>query len=269
MTIEKYACVTGASRGIGAQIAQSLAQKGYHVAIIAKTKDPHPKLKGTLDETASKIEEHGVKALAIQADLRDPDQVTAAFDQITEKFGRLDILVNNASAISLTPTDKTSAKKFDLMQQVNGRATFLCSQAAFPLMKENGGHILMMSPPLSMEPKWFAPHLAYTISKYTMSMCVLGLSAEWRKYNIAVNALWPQTLIATAAIEFNFPPELMKKSRHAQIVSDALCSIVEKDPQTATGLFYTDEQVLREAGIEDFSHYAVDSESELMTDLYL
>jgi citronellol/citronellal dehydrogenase len=269
MENQKFACVTGASRGIGAQIATALAQKGYNVAIIAKTKDPHPKLKGTLAQTASKLEEHGVKALPIQADLRDPEQVTEAFEKIAQEFGRLDILVNNASAISLTPTEKTTAKKFDLMQQVNGRATFLCSQAAFALMKEHGGHILMMSPPLSMQPKWFAPHLAYTISKYTMSMCVMGLSAEWSRYNIAVNALWPQTLIATAAIEFNFPPELMKKSRHAQIVSDALCHIVEQDPQSVTGNFFTDEQILREKGVEDFSHYAVDSESELMTDLYL
>ena len=266
--MEKFACVTGGSRGIGAEIAVALAKQGYNVAVIAKTKEPHPKLQGTIDQTVEAIEKHGVRGLAIQADLRDPEQITAGFELIAKEFGKLDILVNNASAISLTPTDKTASKKFDLMQAVNGRATFLCSQAAFPLMKEHGGHIVMMSPPLSMEAKWFAPHLAYTISKFTMSMCVLGLSAEWKRHNIAVNALWPQTIIATAAIEFNFPQELMNKSRKPQIVADALCKLVEKD-STYTGNFLTDEQVLKEAGVANFDDYAVDKSQELMMDFYL
>ena len=267
--MEKFACVTGGSRGIGAEVAVALAKEGYHVAVIAKTKDPHPKLSGTIGQTAQEIEKHGVRALALQADLRDPEQIAAAFAQIGKEFGKLDVLVNNASAISLTPTDKTTPKKFDLMQSVNGRATYMCSQAAFPLMKESGGHIVMMSPPLSMKAKWFAPHLAYTISKYTMSMCVLGLSAEWKKYNIAVNALWPQTIIATAAIEFNFPQELMNKSRKPKIVADALCKIVEQDTTICTGNFFTDEQVLKDAGVENFDEYAVDKTQELMMDFYL
>lgn len=267
--MEKFACVTGGSRGIGAQIAVKLAQLGYHVALIAKTLEPHPKLAGTLATTAREVEKHGVRSLILQADLRDEQQIAAAFLKIKEEFGRLDVLVNNASAISLTPTQQTTPKRYDLMQQVNGRATFFCSQAAFELMKEDGGHIVMMSPPLSMHPKWFAGHLAYTISKYSMSMCVLGLSAQWHEYNIGVNALWPKTLIATAAIEFNFPPELMKKARDPSIVADALGLLVQSSPSSVSGNFFTDEQLLREHGQEDFSKYAIDPEHEPMLDLYL
>lgn len=267
--MEKFACVTGASRGIGAQVAVDLAKAGYHVAILAKTMKSHPKLPGSLEQTAQEIEKHGVKALPLALDLREHEQIEKAFQVIGEQFPRLDVLVNNASAISLTPTEATAAKKYDLMHAVNGRATFFCSQAAFPLMKEHGGHIVMMSPPLSMNPRWFAPHLAYTMSKYQMSFCVLGLSAQWKQYGIAVNALWPKTIIATSAIEFNFPPELMQKARHKNIVSDALMALIAKDSKVVTGQFYLDQEILEEEGVSDFSAYAIDPNAELFLDLYV
>jgi citronellol/citronellal dehydrogenase len=267
--VEKYACVTGASRGIGAQAAIDLAKAGYHVALLAKTMTAHPKLPGSLEETAKEVEKHGVKALPIAVDLRNHEDIEKAFYTIGQQFPRLDVLLNNASAISLTSTEATPAKKYDLMQSVNGRATFLCSQSAFSLMKDHGGHIVMMSPPLSLKPRWFAPHLAYTMSKYQMSFCVLGLSAEWKNYNIAVNALWPKTIIATSAIEFNFPPHLMKQARDKQIVSDAFMALIKKDPQSVTGQFFLDQELLEQEGMSDFNTYAIEPGQELFLDLYV
>jgi len=262
--------ITGGSRGIGREIALRAARDGANVAIAAKTSDPHPKLEGTIHSVAAEVEAAGGRALAIQLDVRDEAAIVAAIDRTAKTFGGLDVLVNNASAISLTPTEATPAKRYDLMQGVNARATFLCSQAAVPhLRRAANPHILTLSPPLAMKPKWFAPHVAYTMSKYGMSMCTLGMAEEFRGLGIAVNSLWPRTTIATAAITVHFPAEIIKASRHAAIMADAAHAILTSDARANTGNFYIDEEVLRRAGETDFSRYAVTPGAALYPDLFL
>jgi citronellol/citronellal dehydrogenase len=262
--------ITGASRGIGREIALRAARDGANVAVAAKTVEPHPKLAGTIHSVAEEIEKAGGKALAIQLDVRDEASIADAVKRTAEAFGGIDILVNNASAISLTPTMATPAKRFDLMLGVNARATFLCSQAAIPHLKKSANpHILTLSPPLGMDAKWFAGHVAYTMSKYGMSMCTLGMAEEFRGDGIAVNSLWPRTLIATAAVQVHFPEAMLKASRHAAIVADAAHVILTSDARANTGNFYIDEQVLERAGTKDFARYAVTPGVPLFQDLFV
>ena len=262
--------VTGASRGIGREIALRAAKDGANVAVAAKTADPHPKLAGTIHSVAAEIEAAGGKALAIQLDVRDEAAIIQAVAQAAQRFGGIDILVNNASAISLTPTLATPAKRFDLMMAVNARATFLCSQACIPFLRKAANpHILTLSPPPAMKPKWFAGHVAYTMSKYGMSMCTLGMAEELKPEGIAVNSLWPRTTIATAAVEVHFPAEILKASRHAAIMADAAHVILTSDARTHTGNFYIDEDVLRSAGTTDFARYAVTPGVPLFQDLFV
>jgi citronellol/citronellal dehydrogenase len=262
--------ITGASRGIGREIALRAARDGANVAIAAKTAEPHPKLAGTIHSVAEEVRGAGGRALAIQLDVRDEAAIAAAVEATVAKFGALDILVNNASAISLTPTMQTPAKRFDLMLGVNARATFLCSQAAIPhLRKSSNPHILTLSPPLNMDPKWFAGHVAYTMSKYGMSMCTLGMAEELRPDGIAVNSLWPRTTIATAAVEVHFPAAVVKASRVAAIMADAAHAILASEARKNTGNFYIDEELLRRAGEKDFDRYAVTPGVPLFQDLFV
>ncbi len=251
--------ITGASRGIGLAIAKRAAQDGAMVAIAAKTTEPHPKLPGTIFSAAEEIEAVGGKALPIQCDLRDETQIEAAVAQAVAEFGGLDILINNASAINLTPTLQTPAKRFDLMFSVNVRATFLTSQAAIPALKESAKagrnpHILMMSPPLSMKSKWFKNHLAYTMAKYGMSMCVLGLADELKPDGIHVNALWPRTAIDTAALQM-IPGIDTAACRTPEILADAAHVILTGTEQT--GEFLVDDEVLASIGVTDLDKYSV------------
>jgi citronellol/citronellal dehydrogenase len=262
--------ITGGSRGIGREIALRAARDGANVAVVAKTAEPHAKLSGTIHTVAEEIERAGGKALAIQLDVRDDAAIADAVKRTAEKFGGIDILVNNASAISLTPTMATPAKRFDLMLGVNARGTFLCSQACYPLLKRSANaHILTLSPPLSMKPKWFAGHVAYTMSKYGMSMCTLGMAEEFRGDGIAVNSLWPRTTIATAAVEVHFPEAILRASRKADIMADAAHVILTSDARANTGNFYIDEDVLKKAGVTDFDRYAVTPGVPLFQDLFL
>jgi len=256
---DKKIFITGASRGIGLAIAKRAAQDGALVAIAAKTTEPHPKLPGTIFTAAAEIEAAGGKALPIQCDLRDEDQIAAAVSQAVTEFGGLDILINNASAINLTPTLQTPAKRFDLMFSVNVRATFLTSQAAIPALKESAKagrnpHILMMSPPLSMKSKWFKNHLAYTMAKYGMSMCVLGLADELKRDGISVNALWPRTAIDTAALQM-IPGIDTAACRTPEILADAAHVILSGSART--GEFLVDDEVLASIGVTDLDKYAV------------
>ena len=262
--------ITGASRGIGREIALRAARDGARVVVAAKTAEPHPKLAGTIHSVAAEIEAAGGKALAIQLDVRDEGAVARAVELSGQTFGGIDILVNNASAISLTPTLQTPAKRFDLMFGVNVRATFLCSQACVPWLKKSANaHILNLSPPLSMHPKWFAGHVAYTMSKYGMSMCTLGMAEEFKRDGIAVNSLWPRTTIATAAVEVHFPEAILRASRHAAIMADAAHAILTSDARANTGNFYIDEDVLRRGGASDFDRYAVTPGVQPFKDLFL
>ena len=262
--------ITGASRGIGREIALRAAKDGANVAVAAKTSEPHPKLAGTIHSVAEEIRAAGGHALAIQLDVRDDAAIPAAVNRAAGEFGGIDILVNNASAIQLTPTLATPAKRFDLMIAVNVRATFLCSQACIPhLRMAANAHILNLSPPLSMKAKWFAGHVAYTMTKYGMSMCTLGMAAELKRDGIAVNSLWPRTTIATAAVEVHFPEEILKASRTAAIMADAAHAILTSDARTHTGNFYIDEDVLRNAGATDFAKYAVTPGVPLFQDLFV
>jgi citronellol/citronellal dehydrogenase len=262
--------ITGASRGIGREIALRAARDGARVVVAAKTAEPHPKLAGTIHTVAGEIELAGGKALALQLDVRDENAIAKAAAQAAETFGGIDVLVNNASAISLTPTPQTPPKRFDLMFSVNVRATFLCSQACIPyLRKSPNAHILNLSPPLKMDPKWFAGHVAYTMSKYGMSMCTLGMAEELKGDGIAVNSLWPRTTIATAAVEVNFPETILRASRHAAIMADAAHVILTSDSRTHSGNFYIDEDVLRAAGKTDFDAYAVTPGVPLFQDLFV
>ena len=261
--------ITGASRGIGKAIALRAARDGANIVIAAKTTEAHPKLPGTIHSAAEEIEAAGGKALAVQVDIRDEAQIADGVARAVEHFGGIDILVNNASAISLTGTLETPMKRFDLMMGVNARGTFATSQACIPHLKRaSNPHILMLSPPLSMQPKWFAPHTAYTMAKYGMSMCVLGMSGEFRDDGIAVNALWPRTLIATAALAM-IPGVDPGQGRKPEIVADAAHAILTRDSRTCTGNFFIDDEVLAQEGVSDLTPYAVDPNKSLLPDLFL
>jgi citronellol/citronellal dehydrogenase len=253
--------VTGGSRGIGLAIALRAAADGASVAIAAKTSDPNPKLPGTIHTAAAEIEAAGGKALAIQCDLRDELQIEAAVNQAAEAFGGIDILVNNASAINLTRTDATPAKRFDLMFDVNVRGTFLTSQAALPHLRKSAAdgrnpHILNLSPPLSMKPVWFKNHVAYTMAKYGMSMCVLGMAEEFKRDGIAVNALWPRTVIDTAALQM-IPGIDALAGRTPEILADAAYVIFNRPAAECTGNFFVDDELLASEGITDLEKYSV------------
>ena len=253
--------VTGGSRGIGLAIALRAAQDGALVAIAAKTSDPNPKLPGTIYTAAEEIRAAGGTALPIQCDLRDESQITAAIEQAAKEFGGIDILINNASAINLTRTEDTPAKRFDLMFDVNVRGTFLTSQAAIPYLRESAEagrnpHILTLSPPLSMKAKWFKNHVAYTMAKYGMSMCVLGMSEEFKRDGIAVNALWPRTAIDTAALQM-IPGVDTAACRIPEILSDSAYIILNRISKECTGNFFVDDEVLASEGITDLEKYSV------------
>ena len=253
--------VTGGSRGIGLAIALRAARDGASVAIAAKTSEPNPKLPGTIHSAAQEIRDAGGIALPIQCDLRDEEQIAAAVHQAAEQFGGIDILINNASAINLTPTEATPAKRFDLMFDVNVRGTFLTSQAAIPHLRESAKagrnpHILTLSPPLSMKAKWFQHHVAYTMAKYGMSMCVLGMSEEFRKTGIAVNALWPRTAIDTAALQM-IPGIDTAACRTPEILADAAYVILNRESKDCTGNFFVDDEVLASVGVTDLEKYSV------------
>ena len=261
--------ITGGSRGIGLEIAKRAAADGANVAIAAKTAEPHPKLPGTIHTAAEEIEAAGGRALPIQCDIRHEEEVVAAVEATVERFGGLDVLVNNASAISLTPTLETPMKRFDLMHEVNARGTFLCSQVALPHLKRSeNAHILTLAPPLNLDPRWFAAHLAYTMAKYGMSMCVLGMAEEFRKDGIGVNALWPRTIIHTAALNL-IPGVDVSRCRTPEIVADAAHAILTRPARETTGNFFIDDEVLREEGVSDFERYAVDADKPLLMDLFL
>ena len=263
--------ISGGSRGIGLAIAIRAAQDGANVIIAAKTAEPHLKLPGTIYTAADEIRAAGGEALPVICDIRSDEQVEGAVRQGVEAFGGIDICINNASAISLEPVLRTSMRRFDLMHQVNTRGTFLVSKTCVPhLLKSDNPHILSLSPPLNMEEKWFAPHVAYSIAKYGMSLCVLGMAGEFREHGIAVNALWPRTTIATAAVQNLLGGgEIVRRSRKAEVVADAAHIILSKPAREFTGNFCIDDEVLEGAGINDLSHYAVDSSAELAPDFFV
>ena len=267
--------ISGGSRGIGLAIAVRAARDGANVAIAAKTAEPNPKLPGTIHTAAAEIESAGGKALANVCDIRDEAAVQAAVAATVKAFGGIDILVNNASAISLTGTAATPMKRFDLMFGINVRGTFLCSQACLPHLEASAAagrnpHILTLAPPLHLDPRWFKDHVAYTIAKYGMSMCVLGMAEEFRAKGIAVNALWPRSVIATAAIAM-IPgaATATDRMRKPEIVADAAHAILVRDARATTGRFFIDDEVLAEAGVSDFARYAVKPGAPLLPDLFL
>ncbi len=262
--------ITGASRGIGKAIALRAAADGAKIVIAAKTAQPHPKLPGTIYTAAEEIEAAGGEALPLVVDIRNDDQIAAAVDQTMSRFGRIDILVNNASAISLTGTLATPMKRFDLMHQINTRGTYACTQACLPhLMKADNPHVLNISPPLNLHPRWFKDHVAYTMAKYGMNMCVLGMAEEFRSKGVAFNALWPRTAIATAAIKMLGGDPMMQHSRKPEIMADAAHAILVKDARECTGNFFIDDDVLRAEGVTDFRAYAVDPAVDPMPDFFL
>jgi citronellol/citronellal dehydrogenase len=263
--------ITGASRGIGLAIAKRAARDGANVAIAAKTAEPHPKLPGTIYTAAKEIEEAGGAALPLLCDIQYDEQVADAVKKTVEAFGGIDILVNNASAIHLTGTEATPMKRYDLMHRINTRGTFLTSQLCIPhLRKAANPHILNLSPPLNMEAKWFAPHVAYTMAKFGMSMCVLGMAEELKKDGIAVNALWPRTVIATAAVQNLLGGDAtMKGSRKPEILADAAYIIFSKPSREFTGNFCIDDEVLAAAGITDLSGYSLTPGAKLLPDFFV
>lgn len=263
--------ITGASRGIGLAIALRAARDGANIAIAAKTSEPDPRLPGTIYTAAKELEQAGGKALPLQVDIRYEDQVQAAVAKTVETFGGIDILVNNASAISLTGTLDTPMKRFDLMHGINLRGTYLVSATCVPhLLKASNPHILNLSPPLNMEERWFKNHVAYTMAKYGMSMCVLGMAGEFRKQGIAVNALWPRTAIATAAVKNLLGgDDMIKGSRKPEILADAAYIILTKDSRSYTGNFAIDDEVLASAGITNLDQYAVSPGTPLVPDFFI
>ena len=263
--------ITGASRGIGLAVALRAARDGAHVAIAAKTETPHPKLPGTIHTAAAEIEAAGGRALALAVDVREEDAVKDAIERTAAHFGGIDIVVNNASAISLTRVADTDMRRFDLMHQINTRGTFMVSKYAIPhLAKAQNPHILMMSPPLDMAEKWFTPHTAYTMAKFGMSMVVLGLAGELRAQGIAVNALWPRTTIATAAVGNLLGGDaMMRASRKPEIMADAAYAIFIKPSREFTGQFCIDDKVLYASGVRDFEPYRVDRTVPLMSDFFV
>ncbi len=267
---DKTLFVTGASRGIGKAIALRAARDGANVAVAAKTDRPHPKLPGTIHTAAEEIEAAGGNALPLKLDVRDDQAIGEAIDQAAEHFGSLDILVNNASAITLQGTRDLQMRRFDLMFSVNVRGAYACSRAALPhLLEGSNPHILNLSPPLNLNPEWFRDHVAYTMSKYGMSMCVLGMAAEFRRQGLAVNALWPRTVIATAAINMLDGKVKPENCRTEAIMADAAHAILCRDSAACSGNFFIDESVLREEGVTDFDQYAVQPGAPLMRDLFL
>ena len=264
--------MSGGSRGIGLAIAKAFAAEGGNVAIAAKTAEPHPKLPGTVFTAADEINASGAgRALPVLCDIRSEEQVDAAIAQTVEAFGGIDICVNNASAISLTDTLSTPMKRYDLMNEVNARGTYLVSQKALPYLKKSSHpHILNLSPPLDMQPKWFKNHVAYTIAKYGMSLCVLGMAEEFKSEGIAVNALWPITAVDTAAVRNVIGDDKMAlMCRKPEIMADAAVAILQRDPSTCTGNFFIDEEVLIEEGITDLSIYQLEGATELMADFFV
>jgi citronellol/citronellal dehydrogenase len=262
--------ITGASRGIGLAIGLRCARDGANVAIAAKTVEPNPKLPGTIYSAAEEIEKAGGKALPLVVDVRDEEQVREALERTAATFGGLDIVVNNASAISLTDSQATDMKRFDLMHQINARGTFMASKFAVPYLEKAGNpHILMLSPPLDLKEKWFAPFTAYAMAKYGMSLVVLGLAAELRPKRIAVNALWPRTTIATSAIKKFRGDAVMRASRTPAILADAAHAIFLKDAKTFTGNFLIDDTFLFSNGVRDFDRYRVDLGVDLEPDFFV
>lgn len=264
--------ITGASRGIGREIALKAAQDGANIVVAAKTTTAHPKLGGTIYSVAEEIEAAGGRALPLQLDVRDQDAVAAAMKQAAEHFGGIDILINNAGAISLNGVENLDPTRFDLMYQVNTRAVMVCSQAALPYLKKSENpHILSLSPPINLKESWFAVHSPYTISKYGMSMLTIGMNQEFERYGVSVNGLWPRTIIATAAIEFSLGGrELFSKARTPVIMADAAYAIISSQNRSITGRLLIDEEILRESGVDDFEKYRVEaSDDELMVDLFV
>jgi citronellol/citronellal dehydrogenase len=263
--------MSGGSRGIGLAIALRAARDGANVALIAKTTEPHPKLEGTIYTAAEQIEQAGGKALPLPGDIRNEDQVLDAVAKTAEQFGGIDIVVNNASAIQIQGSETLPMKRYDLMQNINTRGTFLVSRACVPhLKKGTNPHVLTLSPPLNMKPHWFQHHLAYTIAKYGMSMCTLGMAAEYADDGIAFNSLWPRTIIATAAVQNLLGgDEAMARSRKPEILADAAHAILVRDSRSATGNFYIDDEVLAEEGVTDLSGYTYGDGSGLQTDIFL
>jgi len=263
--------ITGASRGIGLAIGVRAARDGANVVIAAKTTEPHPKLEGTIHTAAEAIRAAGGRALPIPVDIRDEAHVKAAVEQAAAEFGGIDIVVNNASAIALTDTPRTDMKRFDLMHAINTRGTFLVTRTALPwLERAENPHVLMLSPPLDMRERWFAPHVAYSIAKYGMSLCVLGFAGEFRERGIAVNALWPRTTIATAAIRNIVGGEaMMRASRRPEILADAACRIFNKPSREFTGNFLIDDSFLAGEGVTDFDQYRIDPSVPLNPDFFV
>lgn len=267
--------ITGASRGIGLAIGLRAASDGANVAIVAKTTEPHPKLPGTVFTAATEIQRAGGRALPLPTDIRDDEQVARAVERTVQEFGGIDILVNNASAISLTSTPDTDMRRFDLMHDINTRGTFLCSKLCLPhLERAANPHILTLCPPLNIEERWFAPHLAYSLAKFGMSLCVLGLAGELRKRGIAVNALWPRTVIGTAALQIAMhgaSADHLRRVRSPQIMADAAHAILTRDSRAFSGRYCIDDEVLREEGVTDFARYreAGVREEDLLPDFFI
>lgn len=267
----KTVFITGASRGIGKAIGLRLAKEGANIVVAAKSIEENPKLGGTIFSAAKEIQLAGGRSLAVQCDIRFEDQIQNAVNSAVEAFGGIDILINNASAIALSRAEQTEPKQFDLMHDINVRGTFFVSKACIPHLKKSGNpHILMLSPPLNLAPKWFASHIAYTLSKYNMTMISIGLAEELKKYKIACNALWPKTTIATAAIKNLLGGDnLIKMSRTPEIIADAAYYILNKPSSECTGNTFIDEEVLALAGITDLSQYSVTPDGKLYPDLFL
>lgn len=269
MFTNKTAIITGASRGIGREIALALAKEGANVVLAAKTVEPHKYLEGTIMSVADEVEKAGGHALPLQLDVRDAQAIEEVVAKAHAQFHSIDILINNAGAIYLTDTLTTEAKQYDLMQSVNARATFLMSRACLPHMIKNGGHILNLSPPIKMEPRWLSPHVAYTMSKFGMSMCTIAMAEEFRENNIAVNSLWPKTLIYTAAVTRLMGDDAMRNCRHPAIMADAALWIVKQKPTAVSGNLFLDEEVMQRAGVRNLSDYNCVPNGEVLPDLYI
>jgi citronellol/citronellal dehydrogenase len=263
--------MSGGSRGIGLAIALRAARDGANVALLAKTGEPHPRLEGTVHSAAAEIESAGGRALAIVGDVRDDDTVAEAVERTFECFGGIDIVVNNASAIDVSPSTTIAMKRYDLMQDINTRGTFLLSRTCVPyLLEAENPHVLTLSPPLSLDPRWYGPHLAYTLAKFGMSMCTVGMAHEHADAGIAFNSLWPRTIIATAAVQNLLGGEAaMARSRRPEIVADAAHHILTQPARTTTGNFFIDDEVLADAGVTDLSGYAYVGDADLQVDLFL
>ena len=267
----KTILMSGGSRGIGLAIALRAARDGANVALLAKTAEPHPRLQGTIHTAAEEIEAAGGRALAIVGDVRDDCTIADAVERTSERFGGIDIVVNNASAIDVSPSTTIAMKRYDLMQDVNARGTFLLSRTAVPYLREaDNPHVLTLSPPLSLDPKWYGPHLAYTLAKFGMSMCTVGMAAEHAASGIAFNSLWPRTIIATAAVKNLLGGDAaMARSRRPEIVADAAHHILTRPARSTTGNFFIDDEVLADAGVTDLSAYAYVADADLQVDLFL